>query len=268
MLLVQCLDFSPAKADRHFRMDQADASAIAERQGHGQRQAIDQPAQHAQRLLGNLLAPLAAVAVPEQGRHYAAHRILEHRLVIASERVEPWQLLDPQQQVETVRAAVDQVAERDQAIAGAVELDGMQKAVEQRGMTVHIADDEIAAVQVHRQRMEGRVDQHGSAVRERESRFISGKVGGCRGAVFGRRTLSLPTTLREAVRLDRSAKTRLPVCAGSRPVGEGGAGADVAQRCGEARKVRAIALANETRAVHDDHPAQHFGDIVGRTGSA
>ena len=82
-----------------------------------------------------------------ESTHVAVQEVQEHQLVIAEHRVEPW-LFDQRQCCERLRPAVDQVANRQDAVATRVESQPVEFLLEQGAMAVEVTNDQISALRI------------------------------------------------------------------------------------------------------------------------
>lgn len=105
-------------------------------------------------------APATTIVLPDLEVEGPVSRRHQHGFVIPPERVEPGFVPHPFQQLPAVRAPVDQITECNQAIRRRIEGHNREEVIQQRGVAVDVAHDEIPAPLVERHVMKQRVQQH------------------------------------------------------------------------------------------------------------
>jgi len=80
-----------------------------------------------------------------------AEEVQQHQFVVAEHGMEP-RLLDERQRAERVGAAVDQIADGQHAIPARIEADALELLLEQRAVSMQVADDQVASMCIGLQR--------------------------------------------------------------------------------------------------------------------
>ena len=119
--------------------------ALAARADHAhQRQRAQTLRIDAQPFDGYLHAPQPADSIPPLLLQLAFSDRAERVLVIAEHGMEPG-LVEQRQRLFRLRAAIDEIADREQPVARRIEIDLAQQEAQRVDATVQIADDEIAS---------------------------------------------------------------------------------------------------------------------------
>lgn len=139
---------------RHIGMHDPDLATVGQFHGQCMRQ-IAQRCQQGPRGCGiRAVEPVAAVAIPQPKRcrldRLAAHGIQHHLFVVAAHGEEP-RLFEEIDRAGAGRAAIDQIAHRQQPVAVDIETENRQGPLQGIEMPVDITHDVITATRVGRQ---------------------------------------------------------------------------------------------------------------------